>query len=59
MAAATNPSDFELKLRMFRRVTTKSASPVMATEGVAETAKSTPAGMDGMTAGGSFDFLGQ
>jgi twitching motility protein PilT len=59
MAAATNPSDFELKLRMFRRVTTKSASPAVATEGVVETAKSTPAGMDGMTAGGSFDFLGQ
>ena len=68
MAAATNPSDFELKMRMFRRVTTTvSASAVAAAELAASVpaAESAPAtlpagnGREGMTQGGGFDFLGQ
>jgi twitching motility protein PilT len=62
MAAATNPSDFELKMRMFQRVATKTAesptnevppTPVGAVPAAAE------GGMDGMTQGGNFDFLVQ
>jgi twitching motility protein PilT len=65
MAAATNPSDFELKMRMFRKVASP-ASPAAAPTG----AESEPAGagagsgngngVDGITQGGNaFDFLGQ
>ncbi len=66
MAAATNPSDFELKMRMFRRVsTTVTASDIEAAEmtstntppGAAPAA--TPPGLDGMSGGMGFDFLGQ
>ena len=64
MAAASNPSDFELKMRMFRRVTT-STSPVAGSgETTAVSAGAGPdaapaKGMDGMSQGGNFDFLGQ
>ena len=64
MAAATNPSDFELKMKMFQRVATStpaqsapgetSATPAAAAAGAAPTP-----GMEGMTQGGNFDFLGQ
>lgn len=65
MAAATNPSDFELKMNMFRRVsTTVTVSAVIAAEMTASSitpaaASAPPTGMDGMTQGGGFDFLGQ
>ena len=63
MAATTNPSDFELKMRMFRRVTTTvMAAGVAAAVATADatTAPSTPApGIEGMTTGGTFDFMGQ
>ena len=64
MAAATNPSDFELKMKMFSRV---SVSMNTAQIAQAEAAAAAPApapapaaaGMDGITQGGSFDFMGQ
>jgi twitching motility protein PilT len=62
MNAATNPSDFELKMRMFRRV---SATPINTPTVAMPSAKppsstpaSDPSGMDGITTGG-YDFLGQ
>jgi twitching motility protein PilT len=64
MASATNPSDFELKMRMFRR----SSSTVRASTVAAADAASSPmpssaapsaSGVDGMTTSGNFDFLGQ
>ncbi|MES2176965.1 MAG: PilT/PilU family type 4a pilus ATPase [Gemmatimonadota bacterium] len=61
MGAASNPSDFELKMRMFRRVsTTVTASAVAAAEAAAAkpAAADTPSGMDGITSGG-FDFMQQ
>jgi twitching motility protein PilT len=64
MAAATNPSDFELKMRMFQRVSAKSAEPssgmteMPATPARASTTVAEP-GVEGMTQGGNFDFLGQ
>src|SRR5471030_360100 len=70
MAAATNPSDFVLKMNMFRRVsTTVTASAVAAAEmtapaiAPARDSSPTPAspsgGMEGITPGGGFDFLNQ
>jgi twitching motility protein PilT len=59
MAAATNPSDFELKMRMFSRVS--SASPKAEAE-LEPAGAAAPAGnaMDGMTTGaGGFDFYQQ
>ncbi len=61
MAATTNPSDFELKMRMFRRVsTTVTAAQVAAAEKTPAPASpdSLPTGMDGITSGG-FDFVNQ
>jgi len=59
MAAATNPSDFALKMRMFRRDTTE--TPKM--PGEVETAPApepAAAGMTGMTTGaGGFEFYQQ
>jgi twitching motility protein PilT len=61
MAAATNPSDFELKMRMFRRVATTVTQSEVAANGDAgaiETAETPDAGMDGISPGaGAFDFL--
>ncbi|MEP7001008.1 MAG: PilT/PilU family type 4a pilus ATPase [bacterium] len=59
MAAATNPSDFALKMNMFSRSTarTTASQPVVTDAAAAGAAGSTPA-MEGMT-GGGFDFLGQ
>ena len=58
MAAATNPSDFELKMRMFRRVSTD--SPRMTGEMDAIAAAGVPAGADGVTQGaGGFEFYQQ
>jgi twitching motility protein PilT len=65
MSAATNPSDFELKMNMFRRVsTTVTASPTAAAEMTApsivpDSARSPSGGMDGIQQGGAFDFLNQ
>jgi twitching motility protein PilT len=60
MAAATNPSDFELKMRMFRRgeASTESAAPAEnAVGGALETSPANP--LDGVMPGGgtTFDFL--
>jgi twitching motility protein PilT len=60
MAAATNPSDFELKMRMFRR--SAAAAQPNAVEAGAAAAAPPPAtqapDMDGITQGaGAFDFL--
>ena len=59
MAAATNPSDFELKMRMFRRVS--SSSPKVPNEVEAAQAAAAPeGGMEGITSGaGGFDFYQQ
>ena len=60
MAATTNPSDFELKMRMFRRVTTTVMASTLGAAPVVPSAQEPPAsGLDGMTMGGSFDFMGQ
>ncbi|MEP6621156.1 MAG: PilT/PilU family type 4a pilus ATPase [bacterium] len=63
MAATTNPSDFELKMRMFRRVSmsvsTASVTAAEAAAGDVVPASSAPSGLDGMTTGGAFDFMGQ
>ena len=63
MNAATNPSDFELKMRMFRRVSaTPASTPTVAVPKVtppSSTPASDPPGMPGITTGGHFDFLGQ
>ena len=59
MAAATNPSDFELKMKMFRRVS--SDAPKAATE-LATAAAGAPAGggLEGVTSGaGGFEFYQQ
>jgi twitching motility protein PilT len=61
MASATNPSDFELKMRMFRRVASSPGQPAAAP---APAAPASPApvpaapsdGMEGVTSG-AFDFL--
>jgi twitching motility protein PilT len=56
MGAATNPSDFELKMRMFRRVASSSTQPAAA----AAAAPAAAAEPDGVTQGaGAFDFLNQ
>ena len=60
MTAATNPSDFELKMRMFRRESS-SAPPVAAKVSAAAApakAESPSSGVDGVTQGaGAFDFV--
>ena len=62
VAAATNPSDFQLKMNMFRRVSSGTTEAQVAD---AELAAATPprssspvAGMEGITSGG-FDFMNQ
>ena len=62
MGAATNPSDFQLKMNMFRRATSSpaaTAAPATDAAAAAPPAAAPSGGMDGMTTGGSFDFLGQ
>jgi twitching motility protein PilT len=59
MAAATNPSDFELKMRMFRRVSSSTPKTPDEPDAVAAAAPS-GGGMDGITTGaGGFDFYQQ
>jgi hypothetical protein len=67
MSAATNPSDFELKMRMFGRRAPAAAAPATAAPAVATSVAATgspnadpaPAnGMQGLTTGG-LDFMGQ
>jgi twitching motility protein PilT len=59
MAAATNPSDFELKMRMFRRVASASPKPAPAPEPVPAAAPA-GSGLEGVTNGaGGFDFYQQ
>jgi twitching motility protein PilT len=58
LGAATRPSDFELQMRTFRR----STKPVSAADvaGAEKKTGDTPAGgLEGMTSGTGFDFLGQ
>ena len=59
MAAATNPSDFALKMRMFSRVS--ASSPTVPSEVEAEPVAAPAAGgMEGITSGpGGFDFYQQ
>lgn len=63
MAAATNPSDFELKMRMFRRVATSAKPSNVADQNEAGEAGTQPpatpaAGVEGISPGaGAFDFL--
>jgi twitching motility protein PilT len=64
MAAATNPSDFELKMRMFQRVSKRAVATPVATETLATPAGAVapvgdPSGVAGMTQRDTFDFLGQ
>ncbi|HEX5971945.1 MAG TPA: PilT/PilU family type 4a pilus ATPase [Gemmatimonadaceae bacterium] len=60
MAAATNPSDFELKMRMFRKVASPASAPASAPPAEGEPAAAgAEHGMDGISQGGAFDFLGQ
>ena len=61
MAAATNPSDFELKMRMFRRVTSESPRMTGEMETVPAAAAPAGGGMDGITnnGAGGFDFYQQ
>ena len=63
MAAATNPSDFQLKMNMFRRVnTTMSADKLAALEAgtAAAGTASPPPSQDGIQSGGAgYDFLNQ
>ncbi|MEP6990168.1 MAG: type IV pili twitching motility protein PilT, partial [bacterium] len=60
MAAATNPSDFQLKMNMFRRssggITAAQVAAAEAAAAASAGGNSPPAGMDGITTGG-FDFL--
>ena len=58
MAAATNPSDFELKMKMFRRVS--SASPAGAPEPETVASGAPSGGLEGVTSGaGGFEFYQQ
>src|SRR5687768_6106610 len=58
MAAATNPSDFELRMKMFRRVT--SDSPKGTTEPETVGAGAPTGGLEGVTSGaGGFEFYQQ
>lgn len=60
MAAATNPSDFELKMRMFRKSPASPAAPAAEESEPAGAGSPAGNGMDGITqGGGAFDFLGQ
>jgi twitching motility protein PilT len=61
MAAATNPSDFELKMRMFRRVASSAETTALETgDAGIQLTGSASNGVDGVTQGaGAFDFLGQ
>jgi twitching motility protein PilT len=61
MAAATNPSDFALKMRMFSRVTSEAPKAPVETEMVpAAVAAPAGGGMDGITNSGTgFDFYQQ
>ena len=58
MGAATNPSDFELKMRMFQRSPDQAATPAPVAAAAAPAAPAAGGGMDGITSGG-FDFMGQ
>ncbi|MDB4885658.1 MAG: twitching motility protein [Gemmatimonadetes bacterium] len=53
MAAATNPSDFELKMRMFSRRAPSSAPAPAAAPAAAS------GGLTGLSGAGDFDFMGQ
>jgi len=66
-AAASNPSDFELKQRMFSQVQSMPAVGAAPSPGGASAAAAKPAGdgqdggdgaVDGIQTGGTFDFLG-
>jgi twitching motility protein PilT len=62
MAAATNPSDFELKMRMFRRVASTAGQPSAATVPASVPARApdeAPSGADVTQGAGAFDFLSQ
>jgi twitching motility protein PilT len=60
-AAASNPSDFELKMKMFSRLSqTVDASSIPSEEEIAaEQAQPASGGLDGLQSGGGLDFLQQ
>ncbi len=58
MAASTNPSDFELKLRMFGRLSQSVQAASIPPEEPGATSGSGPS-LDGIQGGGAFDFMGQ
>lgn len=67
LSASSNPSDFELKMRMFRRVSSSvseaSVTAALSAPHATPLTSSTPAAqapaLDGISVGGGFDFLGQ
>ncbi|HVZ77280.1 MAG TPA: PilT/PilU family type 4a pilus ATPase [Gemmatimonadaceae bacterium] len=58
MAASTNPSDFELKLRMFGRLSQSVQAASIPPEEPGAVSGSGPS-LDGIQGGGAFDFMGQ
>jgi twitching motility protein PilT len=58
MAASTNPSDFELKLRMFGRLSQSVQAASIPPEEPSAASGSGPS-LDGIQGGGAFDFMGQ
>ena len=59
-AAASNPSDFELKMKMFSRLSqTVDASQIPSEEEIAAEQQAASAPLDGLQSGGGLDFLGQ
>jgi twitching motility protein PilT len=60
-AAASNPSDFELKMKMFSRLSgSVDASSIPSEEEIAaEQAQPASGGLDGLQSGGGLDFLQQ
>ena len=67
LSASSNPSDFELKMRMFRRVSSSVSDATVtaalntphATPATANTPAAAAPALDGISVGGGFDFLGQ
>jgi twitching motility protein PilT len=58
MAAATNPSDFELKMRMFRHNTSSTEGAPPSGEPAVESLETSPSNaLDGITGAATFDFL--
>jgi twitching motility protein PilT len=57
MAASTNPSDFELKLRMFSRLSQSVQMPDVPPEEAPATSANEGPTLEGIQGGGTFDFM--